>query len=391
MSDYPGSAWPTKLAFDGLIAQRLKQSGNVAPLLKQLVQGQGQAAVFYVRQAESLLGQSLQAVSPECSVDAWQVLDLSRLEALDPYGGAIQADRWLASLCAQLQCSRQQVATHLASVRQASPASITQKQAMLSWIAGWLKSLWNLNWPHVECLIRPEADFSWRHWFVLPSERFVLLESAKDHMPAAQWFIWRALHDGTHLAHMAAHPAMQADQLTPQQMQQMEAVAMAAEWILLEEMEAEPDMPLPAGLDAGQVRIHLKLGLIERALRQDYDLQVHLAGQPTQDWLTQTQRRMGMLGVYRFAESFHGLPGFCASYLVGAQALLHSPQPLEVITGQAELDFFLPYTLSDPPAGFTGTPIVVRTEPDESIHPHRAVAMQEGLAGQFWLQDGMQP
>ncbi|TAD92431.1 MAG: hypothetical protein EA000_02355, partial [Oscillatoriales cyanobacterium] len=123
------------------------------------------------------------------------------------------------------------------------------------------------------------ADWSsevWRCW------RFLDCPTLVDPgiFRPSQFFVWHIIHDSVHIWQMQAYAQKWSNILAPNEFLFLEAQAMSVEIILLNLMK-ESYIEIPQWYPSSQksIIIRLLIGLLEREIRLDLDLKVHLQGQ----------------------------------------------------------------------------------------------------------------
>ncbi|HAT13229.1 MAG TPA: hypothetical protein DD001_23050 [Microcoleaceae bacterium UBA10368] len=162
------------------------------------------------------------------------------------------------------------------------------------------------------------ADWSsevWRCW------RFLDCPTLVDPgiFRPSQFFVWHIIHDSVHIWQMQAYDQKWSNILAPNEFLFLEAQAMSVEIILLNLMK-ESYIEIPKWYPSSQksIIIRLLIGLLEREIRLDLDLKVHLQGQSFTAWLDDISRLTNLSPEYfqGLTAELLGMPGFCAAYTV---------------------------------------------------------------------------
>lgn len=162
------------------------------------------------------------------------------------------------------------------------------------------------------------ADWSsevWRCW------RFLDCPTLVDPgiFRPSQFFVWHIIHDSVHIWQMQAYDKKWSNILAPNEFLFLEAQAMSVEIILLNLMK-ESYIEIPQWYPSSQklIIIRLLIGLLEREIRLDLDLKVHLLGQNFTTWLDDISRLTNLSPEFfqGLTAELLGMPGFCASYTV---------------------------------------------------------------------------
>ena len=162
------------------------------------------------------------------------------------------------------------------------------------------------------------ADWSsevWRCW------RFLDCPTLVDPgiFRPSQFFVWHIIHDSVHIWQMQAYDKKWSNILAPNEFLFLEAQAMSVEIILLNLMK-ESYIEIPKWYPSSQksIIIRLLIGLLEREIRLDLDLKVHLHGQSFTAWLEDISRLTNLSPQFfqGLSAELLGMPGFCAAYTV---------------------------------------------------------------------------
>lgn len=162
------------------------------------------------------------------------------------------------------------------------------------------------------------ADWSlevWRCW------RFLDCPTLVDPgiFRPSQFFVWHIIHDSVHIWQMQAYDKKWSNILAPNEFLFLEAQAMSVEIILLNLMK-ESYIEIPQWYPSSQksIIIRLLIGLLEREIRLDLDLKVHLQGQNFTTWLDDISRLTNLSPEFfqGLTAELLGMPGFCAAYTV---------------------------------------------------------------------------
>lgn len=155
----------------------------------------------------------------------------------------------------------------------------------------------------------------WRCWRLLDSPTLIDPGIFKP----SQFFVWHIIHDSVHIWQMQAYGDKWSNILSPHEFLFLEASAMCAERIVLDLMQ-KSIVQLPHWYPSSQKSVILRLliGLLEREIRLDLDLKVHLRGQNFTDWLVEISQFTKLSPEYfqGLTTELLGMPGFCAAYTV---------------------------------------------------------------------------
>lgn len=162
------------------------------------------------------------------------------------------------------------------------------------------------------------ADWSsevWRCW------RFLDCPTLVDPgiFRPSQFFVWHIIHDSVHIWQMQAYDQRWSNILSPNEFLFLEAQAMCVEKILLNLMKVS-SVEIPRWYPSSQksIVIRLLIGLLEREIRLDLDLNVHLHKQNFKTWLDDMSKLTNLSPEYfqGLTAELLGMPGFCAAYTV---------------------------------------------------------------------------
>jgi hypothetical protein len=184
------------------------------------------------------------------------------------------------------------------------------------------------------------ADLSWKKWLVLPSGQLVWMTSGRnENLPVSKAIIWKYIHEATHLLHLQDFP--DAGCLSdPCWRLQMEAVAMAVEFKLLNYLEAGGELPLFSGaaLNNHNLIAVLLYGLFERSVRFEYDILMLREPATIDNWLSEFQQDYNLPdSFFDFIPEFAGLPGFMSCYLTGMIGFMRHTDQLRLLNGSINL------------------------------------------------------
>jgi hypothetical protein len=155
----------------------------------------------------------------------------------------------------------------------------------------------------------------WRCWRLI--DRPTLIDPGI--FRPSQFFVWHIIHDSVHIWQMQAYGDKWSNILSPNEFLFLEAQAMYAEKAFLSLFQKSIiDLPTwyPSSLKC--IILRLLLGLLEREIRLDLDLQVHLQNRNFSSWLTDISKITNLSPEYfqGLTAELLGMPGFCAAYTV---------------------------------------------------------------------------
>lgn len=339
--------WAAKSLFDDAVSRYLNNIEQDVQLAKDVVKtSSGTGARTNISKYETFTGYVLpQGIAPDPAVGTSHIIQLDEVAQYYPVSSV--SNYWLEKLCEHFKTSRRfltnalnsfflsdKKATHL-SPNLFRTFSFPLIQQVLELPA------MDIDISYVEDEL---AGVCWRRWhWNQTTQKPILFETQdKSGLSQSQWFVWRLIHDATHLVHMAHFPDA-GNPLMPSWSMTMEAVAMYVEYkfldLILDGYELPDNLATQVNLDS--VKAILFMGLLERSLRLDYDLEVHLNRKPIDVWIEQTQKRTGIYtnGFYKFTTEFNGLPGFSAGYMIGCEAFKKSTDKIAILSNRQSLDF----------------------------------------------------
>lgn len=339
--------WAAKSLFDDAVSRfinRKSQNQSLASTVAQNVSGLGAKSILsnyykFIKETDVAFDVSLKVDSQTHSI-----LDLSKVATYYPIGSL--SNYWLEQLCEHLDTSRKNINEKLNILFESDDFPTHNADKLLTIFSFPIIQKY-LNLPQkqiaVEYCESDKASLCWRRWHLKQNSKPVLFETTnKTSLKTCQWFVWRLIHDATHLVHLAHYPQA-GNPLNPEWLITMEAVSMFMEKKFLNMLNETFDFPHSdyLNVDLFKVKAVLLLGLVERSLRLDYDLAVHGHGEDIETWIEKTKRKTGIhLNIYNFTQEFHGLPGFSAAYMIGLDSFEATNDKVGVLSGTTPLKFF---------------------------------------------------
>ena len=336
--------WSARALFDDAVSRHLNHEEQDICLAKKVVENS--SGISAIRQLKKYLGLTgldldISKVPQILSPNVKQVIKLEDIRDI-PY--EISSDFWLEQLCEHLHTNRASLAEKIThSLRDDSFPTEDPRHLIESWSFPVISDFLPLtsNQTEIRYVEDEIAKFCWRRWHLVKNHPLLLETYDRTGLKSSQWLVWRLLHDATHLLHLQNFPEAGCP-LNPTWLLTLEAAAMTSEreFLHLIDCEKEIAQPINYPFNSFNIKTILLTGLLERALRLDYDMAIHLDEQSIDSWVKQTKRRTGLtLDCYSFAYEFHGLPGFCAGYMLGLNALSNEKDKLSVLSGEKSLDF----------------------------------------------------
>jgi GTP cyclohydrolase FolE2 len=345
--EWKGS-WAIRALFDDAVIRYLNNQDQDFELAKIVIQNSsGFSAVNYYQKYCQLTGfypDNIE-IPQHINRDTQSIIDLSRLH-LHNLSYELRADFWLEKLCIHLDTNRKNLAekikTRLANEELASGDVI---QLIDNWSFPLIQKIFPFLRQEnpIEYVEREIANLCWKRWFLIKNKVSVLLETpTKTNLKSSQWLVWRLLHDATHLLHLQNFPEAGC-YLNPNWLATLESVAITTEREFLRLIDDGVEIPKPQNypFNLFNIKTILLIGLCERALRLEYDLAIHLNEQKIEQWIIETKRKTGLnFNCYNFATEFHGLPGFCATYMLGLKAFECEQDKISILNGTKPLNLF---------------------------------------------------
>lgn len=342
--DWKGG-WSMRALFDNAISRHLNSEKQDFELAKLIVQeSSGISATRYFEKYCNLTGFTFENVKiPEhLDPDTKQVIDLTKIVNI-PY--ELTADFWLEKICIHLNTNRKNLTHKIEQVlnNDELPRG-NPKQLLEKWSFPMISSFLPLEIQKspISYLEAEIANICWKRWYLTKENQPLLLETPnRTGLNSSQWLVWRLLHDATHLLHLQNFKNA-GSYLEPNWLVTLESIAMNTELNFLRLIDEDVEIKKPDDypFNVFNIKTFILVGLLERALRLDYDLAIHLEGKNVETWLKQTKRKTGFnLNCYEFTNEFHGLPGFCSSYMLGLKAFEIEPDKLSVLNRTKPLNW----------------------------------------------------
>lgn len=341
-------AWAIRALFDDAVIRYLNNQDQDFELAKLVIDNSsGLSAVNYCQKYAQLTGFHLDHIEIPQTIncDTKSIIDLSLL-SLHNLSYELRADFWLEQLCIHLDTNRknltEKIETTLANEKLASGDVI---QLIYHWSFPLIQKFFPFLKPetHIKYVEIETANLCWKRWFLVEDQVSLLLETPnKTNLKSSQWLVWRLIHDATHLLHIQNFPEAGCYH-NPNWLMTLESVAITVEREFLRLIDSGFEIPKPQNyyFNLFNIKTILLIGLCERALRLEYDLEVHFNGQNIKQWIREAKRKTGLnLNCYGFTTEFHGLPGFCATYMLGLKALECEKDRISILNGTKNLNLF---------------------------------------------------
>ncbi len=350
-----GGGWAARALFEDALTRYLTRTDQDIELAQSIVKAaSGQSALKYLTKYSHLTGVDLplSKVPIELDKNITSIIDLQKMSQLYPTGHF--SKRWTDELCKHLGCTKKGLYFSIQKIYQLDSYPHPE---YLNLIRTW-------SWPiirkilpfsseeHLEIEFRKEdmAFLCWRFWYRDALRKVFLLDTPDlSNQKFSKWFVFRLIHDATHLLHMTCYPDA-GSSLNPNWLLVMESAAMFVEAAYLDMLskEVEGSIPPIEIFDPHKVKAHVLIGLLERALRVDFDIMIHLEKRSSQEWLGFLNNLLGFGptmsadftgDLFSSQTEFDGLPGLGSVYMVGINALEVSENREMVLRGIVPLNY----------------------------------------------------
>lgn len=257
------------------------------------------------------------------------------------------ADFWISELSKHLDVKKNNLNNELkqelandTKIKNLNPLSTLEKVGFN--IINSILPLNNNKGIKINLIYTEKAVICWKRWFLSNNLVPIWLEDLSySYFGYNKWFIFQIIHNGTHLLHLLNYP--QAGSLyNPTWLMNMESIAMYVELSFLHQLNDNlyNETLIKNGLNPKLLKSILILGLIERALRIDFDVCVHLHSEESNKWILRAQNHCGInIPIYNFVYEFTGLPGFASSYMFGMDKFIQYTNKADVLSGKSLISF----------------------------------------------------
>jgi len=179
------------------------------------------------------------------------------------------------------------------------------------------------------------GSLAWKRWFLDKDTIFIVDGKDKLGLSTSYWFVWKIIHDASHLFHLLYYekPTHCTD---TEWLHTSESFAMNNEYEFLQILKNSNILPKEFQPFYYNIKVVLTLGLLERALRLDYDIDVHYKKITIQEFIDSKKRKLNV-DLFRFANEFHGLPGFGVIYALGRLYFNKSTNKKNMLDGKEKL------------------------------------------------------
>jgi hypothetical protein len=181
------------------------------------------------------------------------------------------------------------------------------------------------------------GSLTWKRWFLDKDKIFILDGKDRLGLSTSYWFVWKIIHDASHLYHLLYYkkPTHCTD---IDWLHTSEAFAMNNEFQFLQILKNDNILPKEFQPFYYNIKVVLTLGLLERALRLDYDIDVHYKKITVQEFINLKKKKFNV-DLFRFTKEFHGLPGFGVIYALGRFYFNKYTNKDNVLNGKEKLLF----------------------------------------------------
>jgi len=188
----------------------------------------------------------------------------------------------------------------------------------------------------IKLIINEEfGNLTWKRWFLDKDTIFIIDGKDKLGLSTSYWFVWKIIHDASHLFHLLyfEKPTHCTD---TEWLLTSESFAMNNEYEFLKILENSNILPEVFQPFYYNIKVVLTLGLLERALRLDYDIDVHHNKITIHEFITLKKEKLN-IDLFRFTNEFHGLPGFGIIYALGRFYFNKSSNKENILNGKEKL------------------------------------------------------
>ncbi|QKJ32867.1 hypothetical protein HQ865_24960 [Mucilaginibacter mali] len=334
-----GGGWAARFYFDYYISHQLQNRSYNLPLASLISKNSsGMAAVKYFDKINKITGATqIQYISSEIK-NCRSVVDLSNLT--NQANELLTSAYWLSRLKDHTNSNTPLKIIKAKLQKEQLAPSGSPLRFLELWSFPLLCELFPFQKPvvNVRYIETELSGQAWKKWFVSDSGVPIWIDNkTKSNFRQSQYLVWKLLHEATHLLHLANYP-FAGSLHDPYYALQLESVAMAAEFRLLQYLESNKELSnkhiFP--LNRNNIISVLLLGFFERALRLEADVQLHYHRQSPNDWLADGGRQYDS-ELFHFVNEFHGLPGFMAGYLIGMFKYLNAGDEKNILTNKTQL------------------------------------------------------
>ena len=338
--------WASRCLYDNCIEKILLNEEQDIDLAKKVFQNStGHSAFEYLKKYERITGLNFKPL-PELDIDTKTIQQLIALKEIGIVPYELTYDYWLDKLCNHLNCTRKNVTEVLNNFfkNEVYAKEINNVEFLLNnWSFPIIFNIlsiepFDVDFKYVENEMVVDA---WKRWFKIKGKSILVETPDKSNLKISQWIIWRLIHDATHLIQLQKIK-QEKSYYEPELLLSMEGVAMYVEYEFLQRIEKNKIiLPNTIATSIESIKTILLLGFVERALRLDYDLSVHLYENNIFDWENEVKRTTGLrIDIFSFIKEFHGLPGFSSCYMLGLWSFMFDINKKDVINGVKVLDFY---------------------------------------------------
>ena len=340
-------AWAVRAVFDDAFRRYLQnQPFDQVLIVKVLKDSAGQTCQRYAQKLHQLTGAAF-SFNNETTVTPTDVL-YSLSAFAEGYQPLQKANQWRNKLETHYGATGERLYASIVESRQRERRLL--KDDSITWLAWSFELLpkfldFEGYLDRIQYQAHPMAALCWKRWYLADDTETVLWTDVgvSTDTPASKVLVYKFIHEVSHLFHLSVFPA--AGNLSdPKWLLTMESVAMATEFLFLEYLQENPTMKMPFEVEIGDIIGTLLVGLYERALRIDFDVQVHVLGMSATEWVSWAVAQTHFpADFFDFAYEFNGVPGFAAGYMLGMECFLTADviERQELISGKKSICQFI--------------------------------------------------
>ncbi len=339
-------SWASRALFDEAVRRVVTNQPleKLKGLYNQLHRANNKSAAKHLLQFCKVTNLNFEHLEKSTDNDIRYLFDLKQIKNI-PID--LTVDYWIEKLCEHLDSSRKKITNnYINSLQEESYPNVNLKDAILNWSFPLLLKI--LPFPfkeikHIQVYDTKVSNLCWKRWFCNNKLEPFIIEDSKNRINSmSQWVVWRLIHDSTHLLHLYSYPNA-GSYYDPIWLMTLEGVAMTAERTVLKLIDEDFDFSPVEGvkLNTNNIKSILLMGMIERALRLEYDRDIYVKKYNNSDWVDKAKKRTGLnLDIFGFIEEFSGMPGFNAGYMLSMKAFELEKEKKLILNGSKPLDLF---------------------------------------------------
>ena len=341
-----GGAWAAQAYFDRLSSDLFHRPSDLLEKITKIQErGSGVGLTKILESFREILHMDFSIHSP---VDLKTNLKLPNyLKIAKEIEDWMTPEFWLDELQTFMNCNKRALLDNIKKVWWTDHNTKHQmREIIIKFTGPWICDLyrWDKDFAEkVSFLLCPHVELIRKKWGIIRNRVSILVSRIPQNAPKHYSYVYRAIHDATHVLHLAqVGSACNVEQINWQIC--LEALAMNTEYTLLQILK-ENESPFAWDLDKDEwrlVHLTLLLGMFERATRIAFDKRVHEDRISPQEWKKEIIAKTGLnLPIYGFAESMHGMPGLPSAYLIALKKFRENPSDqLAIIQGKKNLELW---------------------------------------------------